>query len=206
MNNENIIVFDTETINLEKAFCYNLGYVIANKMTGKILEEKDFVIKQIYENKPLFATSYYANKKPLYTHKMKARTTKKICWGRACQEMLRDMKKHNVTTAYAYNSPFDTKVFDFNHNFFKNKTKPLDNAKVIDIMDYINIICNTKEYFEFCKANNFMTKHSIPQPQRNAEKVFAFLTQNVDYAEEHTALEDSKIELAILLTALALNE
>ena len=37
-----------------------------------------------------------------------------------------------------------------------------------------------------------------------AETLYRYLTDNVDYEEEHTGLEDSLIELEILLTALAL--
>ena len=50
-----------------------------------------------------------------------------------------------------------------------------------------------------------MTKHKRPRPQKKAETLFRYLTNNPNYTEEHTALEDSKIELFILLTALGLS-
>ena len=43
----NIIVFDTETVNLEKPFVYNIGYVIYNTDTAEILATKDFVVEQV---------------------------------------------------------------------------------------------------------------------------------------------------------------
>ena len=64
----NIIVFDTETTNLEKPFCYNIGYVIANTETKEVLARKEFVVEQIWHNQELFATSYYATKKPIKPH------------------------------------------------------------------------------------------------------------------------------------------
>ena len=70
---ENFMVFDTETTSLEKPFCYNIGYVIANE--NEILVKKSFVVEQIWHNLPLFNTAYYAEKRPLYVSAMKARKT-----------------------------------------------------------------------------------------------------------------------------------
>ena len=65
-------------------------------------------------------------------------------------------------------------------------------------------ITQTEDYINFCKAHGFMTKHKKPRPQAKAETVYRYLMNQTDYVEEHTALEDSKIELAILLKALSL--
>ena len=75
MNNR--IIFDTETISLEKAFCYNLGYIITDE-NGKTLIARNFIIRQIYDNKPLFATAYYAQKRPIYTAYLKGKKAVKI--------------------------------------------------------------------------------------------------------------------------------
>jgi hypothetical protein len=65
-------------------------------------------------------------------------------------------------------------------------------------------ITSTPEYQEFCRQNGYMTKHKKPRVRATAEIVFRYLTGQTDYTEEHTALEDSKIELTILQRALAL--
>lgn len=196
----NTLIFDTETISLNKPFIYNLGYRIIDE-EGNVLADRDFVIRQIYDNKPLFATAYYANKRTLYTARMKAKRAQKVSWGEACRLMAKEIKQFDISTAWAYNSDFDEKAFYFNHLFYRNKIRPLDPIEVRDIMDVIDSIVNTAEYREFCKANNFVTKHASPRPRKTAEAVYAFITDNPDYCEEHTALEDSKIEAAILLEA-----
>lgn len=201
----NIIVFDTETISLNKQFIYNLGYVIFDTETGEVHAQRDFVIRQIYDNKPLFATAYYANKRPLYTARMKGRSTQKVSWGEACRRMAKDIKDYKVTDAYAYNATFDEKAFYFNHLFFRNKVRPLDRVVVHDIMDYIKPITDTKEYREWTKAHGFVTAHSTPRPKKTAEAVYAFLKDNPDYKEEHTALKDSEIELTILVESWKAN-
>ena len=40
----NRIIFDTETISLNKSFIYNIGYVITHG-AGKVLLERDMVIR-----------------------------------------------------------------------------------------------------------------------------------------------------------------
>lgn len=199
----NIIVFDTETISLNKSFIYNLGYVVVNP-DGKRLVRRNFIIRQIYDNKPLFATAYYANKRPLYTSYMKGRTAKKVNWGEACRVMAKDIKEYGVADGFAFNSPFDEKAFYFNHLFFRNRVRPLDGIVVHDIMDYINVFTETEEYKGFCKEHGFVCKNG--RVRRTAESCFAFLSQNPDYKEEHTALEDSEIETDILLYSLSLAE
>lgn len=199
----NYLIFDTETISLNKSFIYNLGYVIISDQ-GEVLAMRDFVIRQIYDNKPLFATAYYANKRPLYVSKMKGKKARKVSWGDACRIMARDIKEYGIAEAWAYNASFDEKAFYFNHLFFRNKVRPLDRVQVRDIMDEIDPIVSTSEYSEFCKANGFMTAHKVPRPRKTAESVYAFITNNPHYIEEHTALEDSKIEAAILFKAWGL--
>ena len=66
-------MFDTETIGLEKRFCYDLGYGIYDRK-GNPMVERQFIIEQIWNNKPLFETAYYAEKKELYVSKLRGRT------------------------------------------------------------------------------------------------------------------------------------
>ena len=53
----NVVVFDTETVNLEKPFCYNIGYTILNVDNGKTLAKRDYVVEQVWHNLPLFESA-----------------------------------------------------------------------------------------------------------------------------------------------------
>ena len=196
------LVLDTETINLEKQFVYDLGYTIADA-DGNVVAKKSYVISQVYNNKELFATGYYSNKMPLYESRLKSGYSKKVGWGHAMRYLANDIKKYGITEIYAYNSKFDIKAIAFMCSWF-NVVNPLGDKEILDIMDFIKPITNTKEYKDFCKSNGYMTKHKYPRPQMKAETLYRYLTDNVDYEEEHTGLEDSLIELEILLTALGL--
>lgn len=198
------IVLDTETISLEKPFVYDLGYVIVND-NGDIIAKKSYVISQVWNNKELFATAYYADKKPLYYARLKSGYSKKVGWGHAMRYLANDIKKYGVTEIYAYNSKFDSRALNFMCAWYK-VVNGLGGIEIQDIMNFIKPITKSQDFINFCESNGYMTNHKTPQPQKKAETLYRYLTNNADYEEEHTGLEDSLIELEILMTALGLLE
>ena len=197
-----INMFTKKTISLNKPFIYDLGYTIADT-NGNIIKKKSYIISQVWNNKELFATGYYANKKPLYYARLKSGYSKKVCWGNAMRYLANDIKKYGITEIYAYNSKFDSRALNFMCAWYK-VVNGLGGMEILDIMNYIQPITTTQAYKEFCQVNGFMTENKTPQPQKKAETLYRYLTNNVEFNEEHTGLEDSLIELEILMTALAL--
>ena len=147
----NVVVFDTETANMQKRFCYNVGYVILDISTGEKLVERDFVVEQIWHNVELFATAYYADKRELYVKKMRSRKAVMDKWGYIMQTMMRDFKRYEVVCAYAYNSPFDDKVFTFNCDWFKTQN-PFDTIPIYDLMGLAcDCITQYDTYHSYCE-------------------------------------------------------
>lgn len=197
------IVLDTETANgFKNPLVYDFGYVIAND-NGKIVKTRSYIIKEVYDNMKLFNTAYYKDKRSLYEMRLKSGYSKKVNLSYAMYQLKRDMKKYGIEK-FAYNSRFDNNAIKSTMEYFgKTKHNPLESL-IADIMDYIKVITETEDYKKFCKDNNFMTAHRTPRVQKKAETLYRYLTNNPQYAEEHTALEDSKIELFILNKALDL--
>ena len=190
------IVFDTETTDLSKCFCYDLGYLIFDTETGEIIVKKHFVIEQIWHNLELFQTAYYAEKRPLYINLMRAKRAIMEKWGYVMQEMIRDIKKFEITEAYAYNAAFDDSVFTFNCDWFKTQN-PLDNLTIHDIWGYASeAITQTDDYKIFCENNGRFT--DTGNYSGKAETVYQFITNNPKFEEQHMGLPDSMIEFEIL--------
>lgn len=192
----NIVVFDTETVSLEKPFCYNIGYTIVNTESGESLVKRDYVVEQVWHNPMLFITAYYADKRDNYVKAMRSRKTIMAKYGYICQKMIRDFITYNVEGAYAFNSPFDDKVFTYNSEWFKCNN-PFDNMPIFDIRGYVHHFMVDGKFKEFCEEFGYLTDSG--NYSTTAETMYRYLTGNTEFIEDHTALSDSEIEAEILL-------
>lgn len=192
------VVFDTETTSLDKPFCYNIGYVIADE-NGEIYAQKDFVVEQIWHNLPLFSTAYYAEKRPIYVDRMRKHLVIMNKFGYICQEMKRDFRKFEVERAFAYNSPFDEKVFNFNCDWFKC-INPFEEIEISDIRGFVHNFIVDDVFKEFCEKNSFFTENG--NYSTTAETLFKYISEDMEFKEEHTALSDSLIEKEILFQCI----
>lgn len=189
------MIFDTETIGLNKPFCYDIGYVIIDDST-RVVCSKHFVVEQIWHNTELFATAYYAEKREKYIKLMRSRQAIMTKYGYIMQEMIRDIKAFEITDAYAYNSSFDDKVFTFNCDWFKTQN-PFDDVAIHDIWAYASeFITNKDEYKIFCGQNERFT--DTGNYSGSAETVFQFIMDKPDFIEEHMGKHDALIESIIL--------
>lgn len=192
----NIAIFDTETIGVEKLFCYNVGWVIVDTETETILSSQDYVVEQIWHNLELFSTAYYADKRPIYVSRMRKKSTIMDKFGYITRQMAREFKQFNVEAAFAYNSNFDERVFQFNCDWFK-VINPFDNIPIYDIRGHVHrTIAFTEDYQAFCREHQLFT--DAGNYSTTAENVYRFLVNDPDFEEEHTALQDSLIEWEVL--------
>ena len=196
-----VLVLDTETLGVCDPSVYDLGYLIYDDVDGTIVA-RDYITKEIYDDGAKMQTAYYYNKLPIYEQRLADGYCKKTKWTYILRMLQRDINKYKPDGIYAYNSAFDTRAIAKTCEMFKTKNPTADGIK--DIWKGLTDphITETEDYKEFCRTNGFMTKHKRPRCQAKAETVYRYLTRQTDYVEQHTALEDSKIELAILLKAL----
>lgn len=195
-----IVVFDTETIDTEHPYCYNVGFVVFDTDEFKVLTKREYVIEQVWHNPMLFSTAYYADKRPIYVSRMKGRKIKMSKWGYVCREMKTIFDTLGVEIAFAYNSSFDERVFNFNCDFF-HTINPFDNIPIKDIIPFVhNKIGFTNAFKNFCEKYELFTESG--NYSANAENVYRFISNNTEFIEEHTALADSEIELEILLECI----
>ena len=195
-----IMIFDTETTSLDKPFCYNIGYQIIDTETAETLVARDYVVEQVWHNLPLFSSAYYADKRPIYVQRMRSRKVVMDKFGYICRQMSRDLKFFEVEHAYAYNSPFDVKVFDFNCDWYKC-SNPLDTVQVHDIRGYVHHFIIDEQYKAYCEEHGLFTESG--NYSTTAEAVYRYLSGEDDFDEEHTALADADIESMILFETIS---
>ena len=193
-----IMVYDTETTSIDKPFCYNIGYVIIDIINKVVVLKRDFVCEQVWHNNMLFTTAYYSDKRQDYVKAMRGRKCLMEKFGYICRQMAKDIKDYGIEQAYAFNSSFDERVFEFNCDWFKC-INPFDNVAVYDIRGYFHNVLDN-DYITWAEDNEKFTESG--NYSSTAESVYQYISNDLDFIESHTALDDSEIESEILLYCL----
>jgi hypothetical protein len=193
------MILDTEALDLQRLYVYDIGLIVARLNDKGIYEpvsKSSFIIKQVYDNKPLFETAYYSFKRPLYVKMMKGRKTTKKHYGHVMRYIESVIKAYGIKRVYAYNSDFDKKALQFTADKLKtrNTLQPLE---FHDIMAIANrYIHDTAEYKEFCKTHGLISEKGYYK--MTAETTYRFMKDDNTFIEQHTGLDDCNIELDIL--------
>ena len=204
-----IIVFDTETVGCNTQTLLNVGYAIVdiNEQSGevrKICCAKDYIVSDLIKNKMLMLNDMFvgAEKYTMYEDNIKWGGTKCHTIQKIFSIMANDIAKYNVEAGYAYNCQFDTDKFTKTAIQY-GIINPLGTLPIYDIWGYAyQYICETPDYIAYCKAHELFTetKRFI---QTSVEGVTAYLTDNPQFKEDHTALSDVQWELKILSEVIA---
>ena len=205
------IVIDTETVDTVKrkdgkpnpsnALVYDAGWVVADA-DGTIYERRSFVNLDVLARRELMETAYYADKLPLYWSGLNVTwqpTDTKTIW----RTLANDCKEYDVKELYAYNSRFDEQALNstIRHmsNGWRNFFAPYKTVWRDVWAMAGETICASKKYVRWCDVNGFITQSG--NPSTSAETVYRYICGNLNFEEQHTALSDAEIELAILLKA-----
>ena len=205
------IVLDTETCPLDREleavtpynmFVYDIGWAVVDKH-GNVYETKSYVNRDIFfDEKELMKSSYYADKLPQYFEDIRSGKRKVATWYAIRNDLVETMKKYRTNIVCAHNARFDDGATKNTQRwltkskfryFFPKGTIIWDSMKMAN-----DVIAKTPTYKEFCFENGFVTNHKTPRPQVKAETLYKYITQNLDFIESHTALEDVMIEKEIV--------
>lgn len=190
MNKKNIYcTLDTETVGgaTNPTGMYNLGCIIHDKY-GNILATCSLLVMEHYDE---IREDDYAKKNfDTYVKRLEEGVMTCVATEDEAVEIVRNLAKYyGVRYMMAYNTGFD---------FTKTVCRSLlDDFEFIDIyLMALQTITHLKKYRQFCIDNGFKSR-SGKSCATSAESVYAFITNNADYEEEHTALSDAKIEMKI---------
>ena len=205
------IVLDTEATetgkidpaNLAKgAQVYDLGYLIADKNSTIYLERR-MIIGDVFGNADAMSSAYYAAKLPSYYTALADGSAQLVSLREALATLKADALEYGVSDVWAFNAHFDRTALNSTieraSNGWRTWALPYGMGWRC-IMQYASsTICKTKKYRRFCEANNYLTARG--QVRKTAEAILQYLKCD-EYTEEHTALQDARDELTILIACM----
>ena len=194
------LVCDIETANhAEDALAYDIGLATVDRY-GNIYEEHSFVCKEIYiDQADLMQTAYYARKLPEYEADL-TNGSRTLATLYEIRKVVHEMhEKWHFKAIMAYNAYFDNGGLNCTQRYItKSKYRWFFPYGVpVHCIWHMacQVICSQKKYYDFCVANGFVSKAG--NISTSAETVYKFITNNIDFEEEHKGLEDVRIETAI---------
>jgi len=190
---------DTETVGgaVAPTGMYNVGCVI-HDCKGTIVATTSLLVMEHFDE---IRNDDYAKKNfPLYQERLEDGMITSVATEDEAVELIRNLcRRYNVKYVQAYNSAFD---------FTKTKCRELlDEFEFIDIyLMALQTITHQKGYQKFCSKNNLHARNSTSKCATSVESVYAFISQNAEFEEEHTALNDALVETAIFVKCYNLHK
>ena len=200
------LTIDTETANtIEDPMMYDLSGAIHDK-NGRVYETFSFVIYDVFcADRELFNTAYYAEKRPMYEAQI-ANGTRKIVSIYTARKYVADLcKKYNVKAIIAHNARFDYRSTNYTLRYITKSKSRYFLPYGIPMWDTLKMaqdtICKQPTYQRWCNVNGYCMKNG--KPRATAEILYRYITQNTDFIEDHTGLEDVLIEKEIFVRCMA---
>ena len=205
--NEKFIVLDTETTNdIDCPLAYDIGFaVIDNK--GNIYETHSFVVADIFLDKELMQSAFFADKIPMYWEQIKRGERTLTSFYNVRKMLASVMKKYNIKIVMAHNARFDYHSTATTQRyltkskyryFFPYGTEIWDTLKMAK-----EIFKDDENYCAFCTENDYITKNN--SVKLTAEILYRYLTNDNSFIESHTGLEDVLIEKEIFVHCVQKN-
>lgn len=193
------LIIDTETFGgFVEPIVYDIGLAVIDK-TGKLYARYSFVVHDTFIGMAeQAATAYYADKFPQYHADIRSGKRKLVSWEMVQRVVNSLLEKFDICDVVAHNAKFDCTSIN---NTAKVLNCPVFFNRYVEWWDTLQMasdtICKQKMYIDFCRKNGYMTRHKTPRPQMKAEVIYKYMTNNTDFVESHTGLEDVMIEKEI---------
>lgn len=198
---EKFIVLDVEGMSTCRP--YNVGYIIADRY-GHIYKKHSFAFCEcVWENiadvlksgQAIEMTKANIQEILQDEGKRTKRKYKKISINQFYCLFLKEIKRYKIKRLFAYNVSFDKSALKRLFGDEKFNTLEFEYCDIITGILQTKLL--TKKYINFCIDNNFITDKG--NVRTKAEIVYKYLTNTLDFVEEHTGLADVLIEYQILM-------
>ena len=211
-----ILNIDTETCNtietekgldMSNVLVYDIGYQVIDKK-GNVYEQGSFVISDIFlDEKKLMRSAYYCDKIPNYWEDIKSGQRILKSWFNVRKIILEVIKKYDIHVITAYNARFDSNALNTTMRYITKSEIRYYFPRSCKLVWWDTLkmardtIIKQKTYKQFCIENNFLTKNG--RLKATAEVVYRYISNDINFEEHHTGLEDVIIETKILAKCFA---
>lgn len=200
------MVLDTETcpidrdvdgVTPENMLVYDIGYCIVDKK-GNVYKTGSYIVSEIFfgEHYEKMQSSYYANKIPNYFQEIATGSRVVKTWKQISYIIRQVLQEYNITTVVAHNARFDFGVLRTTKKYLQEYSM----LPYIEWWDTLkmarSVLGKMPTYKRFCEKNGYLTKNG--SLRYTAEIIYQYITQDKDFKESHTGLEDTLIEKEIL--------
>lgn len=200
------MVLDTETCPIDRELeevtptnmlVYDIGYTITDKK-GNVYRTGSYIVSDIFfgEFYSKMQSSYYANKIPKYMEQIASGERVVKTWKQISFILRKVLEEFDINVVVAHNARFD-------YGVLRNTKDYLEEYPMLPYVEWWDtlkmarsILKERKSYKRFCEDNNYMTKNN--QCRFTAEIIYRYLTNDLEFEESHTGLEDTLIEKDIL--------
>ena len=198
------LMIDVETANgLDEPLVYDIGAMIIDN-NFNVYREFSYLVEEIFitnsKEESLMDTAYYSWKTPLYAKKIQEGKIKIEKFNTIRSILINAMKDYNVTTCIAHNGRFDHKALNTTIRYLTGSKQRYYfnyNTEWLCTMTMArDTLCKEVGYINWCKQD-----HSRLTPtgriSMKAENIYKYITGDYNFIEDHTGLEDARIEAYI---------
>lgn len=186
---------------------YDLGLMVIDS-NGKIETQVSLVNEDVFfRMTESMKNAYYAEKIPQYLDDIRKGKRKIVNTWQMYRIVHQLISEYQVDAVIAHNAFFDIKVLNATMRYQTKSRCRWFLPWGIEVIDTMKLARETfardDNYIKWCKKNEYMTNHKVPRPRVTAEILYRYITNNNSYMEEHTGLEDVKIEKEIFFSCLS---
>jgi len=194
-----VMILDTETTNdIECPIVYDVGYQIFT-LRDSVLCEKSFVNADVFLDRELMGSAFFLDKIPIYWDEITDGARELRKWKNIKKNLAKDVKEFGVSVVCAHNAAFDNRALNTTQRYLTCSKWRWFLPYGLEWWDTLKmsrqILKQNEDYSNFCLENNYITKNN--QLRYTAEIIYRWLTDNVEFEEHHTGLEDVRIERKI---------
>lgn len=204
-----LMFIDTETIGSlyvkESVLPFEIGMKVYDTESQKVVKEKSYLVRKFFNNKYIMLSTFSATKYPDYFEKLENDKRYKTCSANdIATDIAKTIARYGIKIMVAHNGNFDKTAMARLFEDF-GVENPFENIDLLDTMELSKVITFSKDYANYCikhkdRLNNIKESCFITNSGRvrtTAQAIYCYLSNNADFEEAHTGLEDIDIEIEI---------